>query len=362
MSKEDLWDNEIENEDGTDDLLGDDFEKNDQDDDVDRKPDKGPDIDDIDEDDDLFEKLTDYDDYDMDDDVEEDKDEDEKPDVKKEDKSDEKPPVELSEDDEALAALYADVLNTVGKDTVLKIKGKEVKAGDLAPNELKMYLQKGIRSNDVYHEAKRLREEALREREKTVSTVRQSAPVGGQAQKTIYDNLPEALRPTDLDTPEVKTLKEVIAGLDDRMRSIQVSTDENHVATKQAQLEGELTKLSGDFPMGSVDESIAVKYFRPEMELSELMRETHQHYTSDEFLGKALEHNPSYLRELKNEAVKEFLATKQARGARTAPTKAFRKASSDRVSTKPKVRAANFDQADDLAKRYVAEMWDSDKD
>ncbi len=272
-------------------------------------------------------------------------------------------------------AVKDQVLKIVGPDAILKVKGIEKKASDLTPQEMTVYLQKGMNADRLFQEHAAAKKQVDSERE----TVRQSAlalqeymkehPAGrtgsqsGLADGSGYiTKLPDYLKPHPDDTPEVQQWKESQVQMLDEFNAMKRYVVGNAQQAVDQKKVDDVVALRDTYPMASIDEVLAVKSVRPNVDSEELMRASHNYYSGTDFMKKAMTANPTFKREYDAEVIKSYLAKKG--GAPKIPGKKARGSSIEKVSFggERKNVKGTFEDADKLSRQYLHEVDKMEKE
>lgn len=278
---------------------------------------------------------------------------------KLEEKAEIKPTEEVSGD---YTKIRDDILQVVGEDTVLKIKGQDVRAGDLTPEELVVVLQKGIHSDRTFQENASVRKEL----EQRQASVEQGARIV-QDMMSRYGTpedkkpiLPKELQVNEYDDEQVKGLKGIIGELHTQVNQLSQTTEDADSRQREGQIVSEINTLSKNYPQASIDEVIAIKAMRPDLNTEDVMRTSHDHYISKKFIIGALESNPELKREIKQAYIKEYALERGK--AKKVDQRRVRSSGGTKVSTKPKRIAKNYDfaSADELAEEYLAGVGETE--
>ena len=311
--------------------------------------------------------LSEEDDLDLDDEVESEEEEEVTEDKAKE-------VVEKKADDTGLtpeqqAAVKEDVLKYVDGNTILKVKGIEKKASDLSPKEMVVYLQKGMNADRLFQEHATSKRElehqrAIVERDAMALQNELSKQGAGQAGGLsgkgkglgLVTTLPEYLKPTPDDTPEVQQWKESQVQMLDEFNAMKRYIMGNAQRETDVRKVNEVMALKDTYPMASVDEVLAVKSVRDDVDSEELMRASHNYYSGGDFLKKAIDSNPTYKREYDAGVIKNYLAKKSS--APKIPGKKVRSSGVDKVSfgSSKKNTMRTFEDADRLSRQYAREI------
>ncbi|MCM8781733.1 MAG: hypothetical protein NC828_01585, partial [Candidatus Omnitrophica bacterium] len=160
----------------------------------------------------------------------------------------------------------AKIVDLVGKDEELKSKGLTAKVGDFTPDEVKAFLQKGLRFYQAMAELSE-KEKLLAQRASEVEAwgrqlqALQLQMEAMRAQERKEPEVPKELRITDEDTPEIASLKKAAQDIwkQNQALSQQYSSFENYVRQQQqfsqdAQLLDEIQAHQSDFPLASPGE------------------------------------------------------------------------------------------------------------
>jgi len=279
---------------------------------------------------------------------------------------DPKPDVKPTDDgtEDPYSKIREDILTQVEEETMLKIKDKELRAGDLSKEELVMYLQKGIRADDLFNENADVRRQLENERAlvtKGAQAVESLLAQQGSGQtRQVNESLNvvlEKLKPTQYDTDSEKTLKLLATELVQKVDTLERDVQQGQVNTYESAVVGEIKALKKQFPLASVDEVLAVKTSHPDASLERLMEAGHNYYSGSEFINEALSANPQAKREYDDKVIRDYNAKKG--GRKNVPLKRSRTSGSKKVSTgsRPKVGISfDFDNAESLGKEYLNEV------
>jgi len=265
---------------------------------------------------------------------------------------------QVSDTDQKIAE---EILKLVGDDVVLKVKNYEKKASELSPTELVAFLQKGVRSDQLFQEAAATRRQLEEDRalvEKGALLVQQyldkinsEAQRGGEAGK-----LPDYLRPSPDDTEEVRAWKEAQVRVLDEVSSIKRALAMKESEGYARQITNEILELQKQYPMASIDEVLAVKSARPNIDSEELVRASHNYYSSLDFVKKALNANPTAKREYDDEVIRNYISRQNQAKKTTVPGKKRGSASVDNLTKQKKLTISDFDTADSLSRAYLKEV------
>ena len=241
-----------------------------------------------------------------------------------------------------------DVIAAIGEDTILKIKGKEYRVGDLPKDEVAGYMQKGLRfyqrMEELAAKEKDLtkKEEILNRGAETVQRLMANQGVAPQEAVSV----PTELEADEMDSDEVKALKKISQTLFKKVDKLEKNYEQTSYQSEWNRLEGEITSLTPDYPLASKEEVIAIKANYPNATTREIMEKSHNYYSSDEYFDKVLAARPEKKRELSEKAESEYLARKQ----KTTGTKVARKQSASAGTGKvtgdiKQKRPRNFEEA-----------------
>lgn len=275
------------------------------------------------------------------------------------------PPVAGEFTPEQQAAVQAEVLRIAGADTILRVKGVDRKLSDLRPEEIPMLLQKGIRADQLWQEAASERKKIAEERElvergaRVVQNLLDQQQRGGGREESA-EQIPEYLRPNPDDSDEVRFYKTQQLELMGKVKTMEKSFQDAEQAQKEGAFVGELKSLQREFPMASMDEIVAIKSARPDLNTALLVQKSHEYYSSSDFIEKAFKANPTALREFEERIVQNYLARKQ--GSKKVPGLPATSGSSKNVSERPRPRITDFNSADSYARKHVEDAQRAERD
>jgi hypothetical protein len=270
---------------------------------------------------------------------------------------------EESEDGDPYSKIREDILKVVDEDTILKIKDKELRVGDLSKDELVMHLQKGIRANDLFQEAAETRRQLEQERAlvtkgaQAVQQLLSQQEQGKTRTSASLDNFLDKLKVDEYDTENEKSLKLIAAEMAKELDTLKRDVHDSKKATYEGAVVNEIKTLKKQYPLASVDEVLAVKTSRPDASLDRLMEAGHNYYSSLEFIDEALKANPQAKRELEERVIRDYNAKKGK--AKKVPLKQSRTSGSKKVSerSRPKMGFGyGFDDAEAYGKDYLKEV------
>lgn len=248
--------------------------------------------------------------------------------------------VEAVEGDEATTAddaLKEDMIKYLDEHggTKYVIKGREYDLRDLSPQEIKQRFSLAGRAYQVMEEGATLRKQIdERERlaregaERSQEIMRRYGEVTGREKS----ELPDSLKVDEMDSDEVKSLKQMNAELYNKVGTLEKGYEEQSFKSQERELFGQLDSLEKEFPVLSREQVVAVKAFYPDADIRTIAENSHNNQTSDATVKKVLEYRPDIVRGIKEEAIKEYLAGKQK------TKKVARRKSSSTVSSKSSSR------------------------
>ena len=249
-----------------------------------------------------------------------------------------------------------DVIAAIGEDTILKIKGKEYRVGDLPKNEVAGYLQKGLRfyqrMEELAAKEKDLtkKEEILNRGAETVQRLMANQQ-GDTSVETI--STPAELQADEMDSDEVKALKKISQTLFEKVNKLEKNYEQTSYQTEWQRMEGEINSLTPDYPLASKEEVIAIKANYPNATVREIMEKSHNYYASDEYFDKVLAARPEKARELSEKAESNYLARKQkTTGKKVARKKSASSATGKVSDSKPK-RPRTFEEARVATQKFL---------
>lgn len=269
--------------------------------------------------------------------------------------------------DEKLKEDLIKYLDEEGGGTKYIVKGREYDLKDLSPQELKQRFSLAGRAHQVMEEGavarKQIddRERIAREgAEHSREIMRRYDKVSGRE----TSNVPEALKPNDMDTDNEKALKEYALGLTNKMSTLEKGFDDQKVIGQERELESQLGTLEKEFPVMSREQVIAVKAFYPDADIRTIAENSHINQTSDATVKKVLEFRPDVVRGIKEEGIKEYLAKKQ--GKTGIPRRRSSSTVSSKSSEKTKSRTPRtFDEIEareeEMIKGYEDSLRDSEE-
>lgn len=262
-------------------------------------------------------------------------------------------------------AIKAEAIKLVGEDTVLTIKGVERRLKDFSPQEIVNGLQKGVRADQIFNELSAYRRQLEEEKalvERGATMVQQYLDQAKRIQPTAATqgqfNPPAALVTVHPDDPEeVVVLKQTIAAQAQVLGTLQGQYQSESQHNQLSSLVKEVESFSRDYPMASVDEAIAIKLARPDINTEDLMRAGHDYYSSKEHLLSGFKANPEFKRAYDDEVIKNYLAQKQ--GGKSFSGSKSGSSSPKRVTETAKKPIRDFRGADEGAKAYLKELMRS---
>jgi len=263
--------------------------------------------------------------------------------------------------DEKLKEDLITYLDKEGGGTKYIVKGREYDLRDLSPQEIKQRFSLAGRAHQVMEEGAEARKQ-IDERERIAregaehsrEIMRRYDKVSGRE----TDNIPEALKPNDLDTDNEKALKEYALGLTNKMSTLEKGFDDQKVIGQERELQSQLGTLEKEFPVMSREQVIAVKAFYPDADIRTIAENSHMNQTSDATVKKVLEFRPDVVRGIKEEGVKEYLAKKQ--GKTGIPRRRSSSTVSSKSSEKTKTRTPRtFDEIEAREEEIIKGYEDS---
>jgi hypothetical protein len=274
----------------------------------------------------------------------------------KEEKIEVKPTKEQIQEEKIKEAIAKDLINHLGEDTILNIKGKQYPLKNLSKDEIVKYLQIGMRPNQIYDDlaAQRkeieLKEATLTRGAETVQRLmEQYGTTSNQGMTRGTTTIPDILKPSELDTDEVKALKQLSLSLSERVGSVEKNAQQSNMERQGQAMMAEINALKNDYPAASIEEAIAIKSYYPDIPLDKIMEHSHKHYASKEYLDTVFKADPTIRREVKEEMVKEYLAQKAK--AKVIPRKSG--ASGLSIETGKTKPVKSFEDADEKALAHL---------
>lgn len=265
--------------------------------------------------------------------------------------------------DEKLKEDLIKYLDEEGGGTKYVVKGREYDLKDLSPQEIKQRFSLAGRAHQVMEEGAEARKQ-IDERERV-------AREGAEHSREImrrYDkvsgretsNVPEALKPNELDTDNEKALKEYALDLTNKVNTLEKGLGDQEVIGQERELESQLGTLEKEFPVMSREQVIAVKAFYPKADIRTIAENSHMNQTSDKTVKKVLEYRPDIVRGIKEEGVKEYLAKKQ--GKTGIPRRRSSSTVSSKSSEKTKSRTPQtFDEIEDYIDKKGYPSFEDDE-
>lgn len=261
-----------------------------------------------------------------------------------------------------------------GKDATIKVKGKEYKLSEFKSDEVKTFLQLGLRGTQRLQEVAdkerdlTAKEAALNEAANRINLLQQRVERPAADQAAIHAELPPDLKPNEMDSEELKAIKSVAAQswrrsqeLAQRLDQYEGRAQSQQNAERDRAFVSEIAKMKEtDFPAASLEEVIAVHALRPDIPVREIVKKSHEIYNSRGHIDNILKINPLLRREIKEEMVREYLADQK----RT-PKVAGRPSSTGTRTVAP-TRAQKpprtFEEAGKAAKVRLAELIAAEKE
>jgi len=261
-------------------------------------------------------------------------------------------------DEKVAAKVKEDLLKIVGEDAVAKIKGKEIAVKDLTPEETMFYLQRGIRSDDVFKEASEMRKEA----EKIKEGASQSASLFNQMMSKRGDQpfgkpsdgeatYPKGIQEEEMDSEEVKSQKEVSRQMFDELQELKGQAGEARILRGEQELFGTIEKHRPDFPLASTEETICVKAMYKDVPIDKIMQESDKKYGSTDFVEKVFKHRPDIKRHFYDKFVSAYVAKKPTQTKIVEKPSGGTRVKSGLENKPPRT----FEEATEAAKKALAE-------
>ena len=255
-------------------------------------------------------------------------------------------------------AIRAQVIKLVGEDAVLTIKGVDRPLKDLTPREITIGLQKGIRGDQIFNELSAERHKLEEDRaliERGAQFVQDYLEKINSGQLTSEKNATaEMLRITDEDTEETAALKQALAESTKKLQSIEGAYRSTATEARLRSVIDDVKSFTKDYPLASVDEAIAVKVARPDVNTEDLMRAGHAYYSSEAHGRAVLDSNPEFKRKYDDEVIANYLARKT--NAKSIPGTKSSSSSSNKVTEQAKKPVRDFKSADSRASAYLREL------
>jgi len=258
------------------------------------------------------------------------------------------------------------ILDNADKDGPLKVKGQEFSAKDFTREELRSFVQRGIRMTQI-GTALAQRERAVTERERVAeANAVQATRLLSQAREapsskatTVQTEPPEELQPSDYDTEDVRALKAVALNQwkqnqeqTQRLNQIEGGLKDQQTEVETQKFFDELQAHRADFPLASTEEVIAVHSLRPDIPLSDLVRRSHAIYGSVEHVDEVFKHAPEVKKVIGDRFIAAYLARNSK--ARVVPEKPSTQGGRTSHTASSKVR--NFEDAGQMARKMLAQV------
>lgn len=276
--------------------------------------------------------------------------------VEKEDTEEEKKEDKREVSDELKA-----ILEHIKKDETLKSRGLEVKVGDFTPEELKAFLQKGLRFYQAMEELAKERDElsvkqkALDDALARIESFQSQLSTSQKAELTEQaKSIPDAaLEITEDDDPSTVALKTYLKSLKTKVDELSSVAQEKKVMEEQQALMREVEKHLEDYPLARTEEVLAVHFLSGgKVPIRKIMELSHKHYSSVDFVKRVFKVSPEVRKAIYDEMTKEYLA--KTNKTKT-PTKKVAGASNKVITTKSEKVSLDFDKASDIARKYLEE-------
>jgi len=259
-------------------------------------------------------------------------------------------------------AIAEQVVRLMGDDVLLRVKDYEKKASELNPAELVAFLQKGIRSDQLFQEAAAARKQLDSDRalvEKGALAVQQMLEQinAESSRRGPVTQIPEYLRPHPDDSEEIKNYKLHQLQLMDEVNAVKQQLVSKEVqSSNQREVDTIVGLAKTTYPMASIDEVLAVKSVRPNINSEELLQASHNYYSSKDFIKKALDSNPTAKREYDDEVIRQYVSRQNKAKTQTVAGKRHGSTSADAVSKGTRRISRDFDTADSLSREYLKEV------
>ena len=239
-----------------------------------------------------------------------------------------------------------DIIKHLDGKTELTIKGKKYDLADLSPEEVVKRFQLAGRAYEVMQQSAEDSKDMARLVEQAVDSKMRHLVQGQQAAGKTSDDeqsIPDFLKPQELDSDEVKALKQSQALLLKEIGSLKTNVDARTDQFAEQQFVTNVERYQSEFPAASIDEVIAIKSLRPDLDEKDIMRASHDHYSSTDFIKTALEANPEAKRELSEVFIKEYKAKVQKARGQTVPRRRSGGSVSQKVTEKTPKPIRTFD-------------------
>ena len=217
-----------------------------------------------------------------------------------------------------------DMIKYLDGKTKFVIKGKEYDLADISPEEIKNRFSLAGRAWEVMQENSETRKKLDQERKALEISAQQVQGLmnqyGTQRQEGVVKPtiaLPDQLKPTEYDSDNEKALKSVISTLYEKLDNVERNQQQQTRTVTERQLLGELDEIKKEYPLASKEEVIAIVANYPNVSMREAAELSHRYYSGDEWLNSVLASRPEKLREIKEQAITEYL-TKKAKAQKVA--------------------------------------------
>jgi hypothetical protein len=210
------------------------------------------------------------------------------------------------------------IVKTIGKDAFLRVKGKDYPLADFTPEEIRTFLQKGLRADQLMRESADARKAMDQER---LTLQAQQAQVQQYIQQYMVQPsgarpgqpappVPPELQVSEYDAPEVAALKKTVVDLKTQFDQIASGYRQQETSRGEQALVNEINSHRETYPLASLEEVIAVKLMYPQAPVEQLMQKSNEFYASEKYVEKVLQHKPELARALEDKAVAKYLAKK----------------------------------------------------
>jgi len=263
-------------------------------------------------------------------------------------------------------AIQDAVINVLGEDVKLKVKGGEYNIKDLSADEIKTYLQKGLRANQVFNDNAAERRQLEEERNRFNRDVQLLNDYNSRIKSTGSDkranqiDVPEFLKPNELDTDETRNLKQYIYDIQGQVSELRQGHDDSKVQRFENDLRNEIESCRHDYPAASLEEVVAVKLMQPDVKVEELMRISHEHYSSEDFIQSIFKSNPDTFRAIEDKIIADY-NRKKATASQGSARRYSPRSDSGKISSAPRKTPDSWYDAEKLAHKYLETVRNLDE-
>jgi hypothetical protein len=261
-----------------------------------------------------------------------------------------------------------DILAQMDKDEILKSKGLEVKLSDFKPEEIKGFLNKGLRFYQAMDELSKM-EATYQQREASLQRAalqiqdlqnqldRKLKSVALQKETTMPKNYEID---KENDTPDVVALKEALQAqwkhnqsLAERLDSIEGGFEQQRTQSQDVALMNEIKSHQTDFPLASPEETLAVHILSGgRIPIRQIMQKGETIYGNANFVRKVFKTHPEVRKEISDEITKEYLAKANSASKKRVPVKPAGTGMKT-VPVKKPTKALTFDNVGSALKRHL---------